>query len=109
MEAAAKYNIENRLGGQHRPIPADSTAGVSLSVLIDIIRRESPDLSQLQESLHVSSSILTERGEGKIRKEEEAIQSSLLLHPIDVVELTPVDIDIEPIRLGKGDEAIATE
>ena len=31
------------------------------------------------------------------------------LHPIDVVELTPVNIDIEPIISGKGDEAIATE
>ena len=109
IEAAAKHDIENRLGGQRRPIPADSIAGVSLSGLTDIVRRESPDLSQLQESLHVSSSILTERGEGKMRKEEKTIQSSLSLHPINVVELTPVDIDIKPITSGKGDEAIATE
>lgn len=35
MEVVVKYNLENRLGGERRPVPADSIAGVSLSGLTE--------------------------------------------------------------------------
>ena len=35
MEAVAKYDLENRLGGERRPIPADSTVRVSLLGLLE--------------------------------------------------------------------------
>ena len=110
MEAAAKYDLENRLGGERRPVPADSTAGVSLSGLTNRARTGSQDLLQSQTDFLVSSDTIMEGcGEGSIREEEEAVQSLSLLYPIDVMELTPPDLGIEPVISGKGDVAMVTE
>lgn len=111
MEAAAKHDMEKRLG-ERRPVPADSTAGVSLSGLTDVARTRSQFPLQSQTDFHISSDIIVEGSgaiEGNIRGEEETIKSPSSFQPIDVVELTPPNVGIEPVTLDTGDVAIVTE
>ncbi len=106
MEAAAKTDMETRLGGERRPVPADSTAGVSLSGLTDlaITGSQVPWHSQTDDQVN-SGTVMEGREaiEGNVRVEEETIESPLSFHPIDVVELTPSNIRIEPVPLDVGD------
>lgn len=109
MEAAAKHDMENRLGGERRPVPPDSTAGVSLSGLTDVLGMGSQVLLQSQADFYISSDTVMEGNSAigsNIRGEEETFESPSSLYPIDVVELTPPDMDMEPVILDTGDVAI---
>jgi hypothetical protein len=93
MEATAKHDLENRLGNQYRSVPADSTAGVSLSGLTQL--GQGTTGTQLPIGLHHDSAAkqnatLAKEGGSTIEGETAASQS------IEVIDLTPPNEEIEP-------------
>jgi hypothetical protein len=110
MEAAAKHDLENRLGGGRRPVPADSTAGVSLSGLTESARMGSQALLQSQADFLMGSDVTMEGSvavERSITGEGETLSESSF-HPIDVVNLTPPNMVIERVTMDREEAAIAT-
>ena len=110
MEAAAKHDLENRLGGERRPVPADSTAGVSLSGLTESAGMGSQVLLQSQADFLIGSDATMEGSVAigrSITGEGETLSQSSF-HPIDVVNLTPPNMDIERFAMDRKEIATAT-
>ena len=107
MEAAAKYDLENRLGGERRPVPADSTAGVSLSGLAGM---GSQALLQSQLDSNIGPDVTREESVaiGRSMTGEGETPPEPLCHPISVVGLTPPNMFIEQVTIDRKEEAIAT-
>lgn len=87
MEATAKQELESRLGSPKRPIPADSTAGVSLSGLT------SSDSARVKGKTPVGSWVGSLRpetvaGAGMTVADEVRVESEQAPSPIEVVHLT---------------------
>ena len=110
MEAAAKHDLKNRLGGERRPVPADSTAGVSLSGLTELAGIGSPVLLQSQADFLIGSDATIEGSVaiGRSIKGEGETLSESSSHPIDVVNLAPPNMDIERVTMDRKEAAIAT-
>ncbi|KAF1974407.1 hypothetical protein BU23DRAFT_579833 [Bimuria novae-zelandiae CBS 107.79] len=83
MEGSAKQDLETRLGGLKRPVPADSTAGVSLSGLSNsnLARKTGQDHS-------VETSKDTPRA---IVPTEESVDSKQVFSPIEVISLSSIE------------------
>ncbi len=111
MEAAAKHDLAGRLGGGRRPVPPDSTAGVSLSGLTEPagmgtqILAESQDNFQLRPNTAMDGDIAIE---GAVTVEGETFEPASSFRPIDVVSLTPY-METEPITLNRTGVATPTE
>ena len=111
MEAAAKHDMENRLGGGRRLVPADSSAGVSLSGLTE----SAEILSQaiLQSPACSPTEFDAVMGEGVaiglsiINAEKTRSKSSF--QPIDVVNLSPPKIDVETVTIDGENSAMVRE
>jgi hypothetical protein len=80
MEATSKQELDGRLGTTHRPVLADSTAGVSLSGLTD------SNLTGIATQALV-------KGRVESMMDAEPRSSS---RPIEVVSLTPTSLEIDP-------------
>lgn len=86
MEGAAKQDLKNRLGGLKRAVPADLTAGVSLSGLTnyDLARMASQDLTRSRRD-SVESSNDTPM---PIVPMEKSVDSKQVLSPIEVITIS---------------------
>lgn len=106
MEAAAKQDLEGRLGGRRRSIPADSTAGVSLSGLIESVGMGTRIVeSQVRQDTAMEGCIAIggKMTEGKTTKSESSFC------PVDVVSLTPSNMEIEPATSDEKEVAESIE
>lgn len=110
MKAAAKHDLAGRLDGGRRPVPPDSTAGVSLSDLTEPagmrnqILAESQDNFQLRPNTAMDGDIAIE---GAVTVEGETFEPASSFRPIDVVSLTPY-METEPITLNRTGVATPT-
>jgi hypothetical protein len=80
MEATAKQELDSRLVITRRPVPEDSTAGVSLSGLTD-------------SNLTGTATQALVEGRAESMTDAEPQSSS---RPIEVVSLTPTNVEIDP-------------
>ena len=111
MEAAAKHDMENRLGGGRGPVPADSTAGVSLSGLTESAEKSSQALLQFPTCSSAGSDAVMGEGVaigGSITSEEETRPKSSF-QPIDVVNLSPPRTDVEKVTIDWESSAMVGE
>jgi len=90
MEAIARQDLDTRLGTMRRPVPADSTAGVSLSGLTgsEPSRKTAQVLIGSQANLAAQQTI---KVRSHIETQTDSSCSELLTHPIEVVSLTPAN------------------
>ena len=112
MEAAAKQDLEDRLGGQRRFVPADSTAGVSLSGLTEpaemgnqIVVESQADF-QVMPDTAIKGSIAVD---GSSTIEGETTESESSFRPIDIVSLAPSNMEIDPATSNRVGVAIPRE
>ena len=98
------------MGGERRPVPADSTAGVSLSGLTETAGMGSQALLQSQLDSIIGSDVTREESVaiGRSITGEGETPSESLCHPIDVVNLTPPNMVIERFTIDRNEAAIAT-
>lgn len=101
MEAAAKHDLENRLGCERRPVPADSTgsAGMGSQVLL-----------QSQTNFLIGSDAAMEgsMATGRSITGGGVTFSGSSLPPTDIVNLMPPNMDIERATMDQKEAAIAT-
>jgi hypothetical protein len=110
MEAAAEHDLDTCLGGERRPVPVESTAGVSLSGLTGTAGMGSQALLQSQLDSIIGSDVKREESAapGRSMTGEGEIPFESLYHPIDVVDLTPPTMVIQRVTTNRQEAAIAT-
>ena len=111
MEAAAKHDMENRLGGGRRPVPADSSAGVSLSGLTESAEISSQAILQSPACYPTESDAVMGEGVaiGLSITSAEKTRSKSSFQPIDVVNLSPPKTDVETVTIDGENWAMVRE
>lgn len=108
MEATAKRELEVRLGSLRRHVPADSTAGVSLSGLTESrptgVGAQVPIGSRSEFVVNQNATVGR-----RITMEEDTAESETSFHPIEVVNFTPSNEEIGPATFNRTLMAIPTE
>ncbi|KAH6680526.1 hypothetical protein B0J14DRAFT_531823 [Halenospora varia] len=102
MEAIARQELVGRLGSRRYPVPADSTAGVSLSGLTESRSLETTDFEEHDE-IEIDLESNADIGEFYFTSQARATDSHILSRPVKAVSPMPQIPESQPVSMSGMD------